>query len=182
MQTRTEIGRLLHDEQHCEARIVKRLEGFLNASTDAQIASTATPSVRKLLNDLRWLADQLPSHFVFEEHDLFPILEASGRRSLTAVLRQDHDVLRLLARRLGSLSNIAIRDGFDAQMWASFRAFAGDMTQILSLHLQIEETTLLRALDSALDSDSDRTLAASYRSSIERAEATQALARPSVGP
>lgn len=179
MQARTEIGRLLHEEQRCETDIVERLERFLEGSTDAQIASTAPPDVRRLLNDLRWLTDQLPSHFIFEERAVFPILDAGGRNSLTALLRQDHDVLRLLARRLGSLCTLAIRDGFDAQTWISFRAFAGDMAQILSLHLQTEETTLVHVLDSALDSEHDQALADSYRLTIERSDATQALARPS---
>lgn len=182
MQARTEIGRLLHEEQRCETDVVERLERFLKESTDAQIVSTAVPDVRRLLNDLRWVADQLPSHFVFEERAVFPILEAGGGNSLTALLRQDHDVLRLLARRLGSLCNFAIRDGFDAETWVSFRAFAGDMAEILSLHLQTEETKLVRALDSALDSKRDHALAMSYRLTIERADATQALVRPSMVP
>jgi hemerythrin-like domain-containing protein len=182
MQARTEIGRLLHEEQRCETGIVERLERFLEGSTDAQVASTAAPDVRRLLNDLRSLTDQLPSHFAFEERAIFPILDAGGAKSLTALLRQDHDVLRLLARRLRSLCNCAIRAGFDAETWILFRAFARDMAQILALHLQTEETKLVRALDSALNSERDHALAASYRLTIERADATQALARPSIGP
>lgn len=182
MQAHTEIGRLLHEEQRSETGIVERLKRFLEGSTDAQIAFTAAPDVRRLLNDLRWLTDQLPSHFIFEERAVFPILDAGGSNSLTTLLRQDHDVLRLLARRLGSLCSFAIRDGFDAETWIAFRAFARDMAQVLALHLQTEETRLVGALDSALDSERDHALAASYRFTIERADVTQTLARPSIVP
>lgn len=170
MHAVTETGHLLHEDHRRAIDILNCVEAFLKETSELQPASTASPNVRRLLNDLRWLTGHLPPHFMFEERAIFPILEAGGADALTSALRQDHDVLRLLARRVGALCDLAIRDGFDAEAWPAFHAFAGDLAHILFMHLQTEETTMLEAVESALDREADRALAESYRLTVERSD------------
>lgn len=164
MHASTETGRLLHDDHRRTIDVLSRIDGFLAATDDARIVAVDSAECSAFLGDLsHLLADEIGSHFDFEEQAIFPMLEARGAYALIGMLAEDHARLRPLGRRVAALCALARRDGFEAETWLAFRAFAGDLAESLLRHLEVEETTMLAMIDRILDPTTDRAFAAAYR-------------------
>lgn len=164
MHASTETGRLLHDDHRRTIDVLNRIDGFLAATGDARIVAADSAECSAFLGDLaHLLADEVGPHFDFEEQAIFPMLEARGAYALAGMLADDHARLRPLARRVAALCALALREGFEAETWLAFRAFAGDLAESLLRHFQVEETTMLTMIDRILDPPTDGALASAYR-------------------
>ena len=163
MQTRTEIGRLLHEEHHRVVSVLDRLQAFVDATDDAAVASVRDAEARKIVEEVYCLlSEELEPHLELEDQ-IFPLLEVRGGFELASIFSDEHACIRPISRRLRSLSALALKDDFDLETWLAFRSFAGVLVRELMFHIQREETSLLPAIDDVLDAATDRELAAAYQ-------------------
>jgi hypothetical protein len=58
---------------------------------------------------------------------------------------------------------LALKNDFEPETWLAFRGFARALVRDLIFHIQKEETSLLPAIEDALDAATDQRLAAAYR-------------------
>lgn len=160
MHTETETGRLLHDDHARTIGMLNRLEDFLERTDGVEAVPETDGDARALINALyRFLCDEIDQHFDFEEQKVFPVLAQAEAHELTAILTSEHAAMRLLAKRLRHLCALAVREGFDADSWPVFRFLSEDLSERMFLHLQQEETVLLRIVESTLSPETDRLIA-----------------------
>ncbi|MBP2301158.1 hemerythrin domain-containing protein [Azospirillum picis] len=163
MHTDSLTGQILHDDHHRVLALLDGLEAFIGRYGEDTLPPPPCGEDRIRLAALAEELDSGPiggleRHFAVEEA-LFPALAAAGGHELTADLLADHAHILPIARRLGRLCRLGLRDGFDAELWPVFRGFADELVRSLPLHIQKEETTLLPATDALLTSQDDRLLA-----------------------
>ncbi|PWC35899.1 hemerythrin domain-containing protein [Azospirillum sp. TSO35-2] len=160
MHTDSLTGRILHDDHHRVLDLLDRLEAFLGRHAGDAVPPPLAASPDRAL--VATLADELDGgldgHFAAEEA-LFPALAAAGGHELTAALLTDHAHILPLARRLGRLCRLALREGFDSETWPVFHSFGGELVDALVAHIETEETTLLPATDALLSPADDAAFA-----------------------
>lgn len=107
---------------------------------------------------------EVTRHFEFEERDLFPLLERYGEGELAALLAEEHAAIRATAQPLSLLLRKAIAGGAQQDDWQTIKVLALEFSERLGSHVLKEEASLLPALESALDEETDRELFFAYAS------------------
>ncbi|HYG90299.1 MAG TPA: hemerythrin domain-containing protein [Azospirillum sp.] len=166
MQAISETGRLVHEDHDRTAAILNRLETHLEQAETRGIPSLDDAEVRRLVADLNTELDtELSTHFDFEEQALFPLIADSGGHELVQHLLNEHEAMRPVGRRLQRYCALALKEGFDEDSYGAFVHFGWDILERLERHLQVEETSLLLAVEALMlnNPDLDARIARSYR-------------------
>ncbi|HEU5293590.1 MAG TPA: hemerythrin domain-containing protein [Burkholderiaceae bacterium] len=162
MDGQREVGRLLEEEHRANLDLLGRLEhravrwprGAAPAS-DGELTGLLGRLVRQLQRDTG-------RHFEFEENELFPRMADAGDGDIAALLREEHEAMRELARELLPLAQSAAAGTLDAEGWQALRRATLEMVERQVAHIQKESMALLPLLDDMLDDETDQRLALDY--------------------
>lgn len=108
------------------------------------------------------LTGEIDRHFDFEEHSLFPRLEASGDGQIARILSGEHGVIRQVAAEFGDLLAASLREQLPATEWQTLKMLGLEYVERMVSHIQKEEMALLPALEMNLGEDDDAELALEY--------------------
>lgn len=152
------VCQTLHDEHLATIRLVESLGALLDRCRNAP-PDGADGLVTRLLRDIPpAMESEVTRHFDFEEAHLFRYLAGCGDAAIGAHLTGEHAAIRPLGRELAALARAAAAGGFDARSWQAFRRLAGELCDLLLMHVQKEEMALLPLLDENLDPAADASL------------------------
>ena len=150
------VSQLLDDEHRTSLALLGRVEQTLaRAAHLTAFAPLATAFVRLIEQDIA-------RHFEFEEHELFPRMIDAGDGDIAALLREEHDAIRVVAAELLPLARAAANGALDERSFAELARGAREMVERQVAHIQKETMALLPLLDDLLDEDTDRELAFAY--------------------
>jgi len=157
------ILRSLHEEHAETLSVLERFEKLLTANNPQNPPDMADPEVSGILDQVASvIGDDVSHHFAFEETHLFPRFEEFADPAITQMLRQEHDLIRPMAERLGAIIKEAKTDGFTAELWAEFHETGGEIAEREIFHIQKEEMGFLPALDQMLEEEEDGPLQMAY--------------------
>ena len=164
MDERTKVGTLLHREHVKTLDAMENLESFLQMHSRRDPPKPGNAETTKILQSLLGdLAGEMGRHFSFEENWLFPLLSERGHSGIVAMLTEEHEIIRPLARVLARGAATALAGaGFLPQGWQEFHDRASELCERETFHIQKEETGLIGALPFLLDADTDTRLAELY--------------------
>jgi hemerythrin-like domain-containing protein len=158
---KTDIGETLHLEHLHTLAFTNALEA--RVSDRNRPLNPADAADAALIDDLIAVVDaDIHRHFQFEEEVLFPRVNDAGLSEVTAMLVEEHDMIRTMADELRSLALSARNAGPDPAQWAEFRGVAMDFIHAEMFHIQKEEMGVIRSLSVILSADATRELAAQY--------------------
>ena len=142
------ISRRLHEEHDATLALWGRVEAAL-------VSGRADPAL--LAAAAAALAQELGTHFEFEERELFPRLAVAGDGDIGELLREEHDALRAAG---GSFIELVRKAPADPGV----KPLGLELAERLFAHVQKEEMSLLPAIEDLLDEAADGELAAAYAS------------------
>lgn len=158
-------ARAMHDDHMAVLGLLDRFENRLGVNGDDAVPEAHDPDWRRFLNDFKAAVhDEIVGHFGFEEKALFPILRDAGEDELCQLLEEQHAVLLPLGMRLAEIAESAGTDGFSGPSWSEFRTKGTAFLEGLRGHVDIEEASMVPAVEDALEADRDIDLIQSYRS------------------
>jgi hemerythrin-like domain-containing protein len=159
MSYRRNVSHALDEEHRANLDLLGRVEqAFVRARTGA-----GDPELARLAGALgRHLEQDIGRHFDFEERELFPRMADAGDGDIAALLTEEHDVIRAVARELLPLARAAAAGTLDATGWDALKRGALELVERQVAHIQKETMALLPLLDDLLDEDTDRELALGY--------------------
>lgn len=141
-----QVSRRLHEEHQATLALWSRVEAALvSGKPDARLMKDAAAA----------LAQELGTHFSFEEQSLFPLLAAAGEGDIGELLREEHDAIRAAGARFIALAKANPLD-------AGLKTAGLELAERLFAHVQKEELSLLPMLEDLLDEETDHELAALY--------------------
>ena len=160
---RNRVCQKLYEEHAAVQALLQRLEQAVAKQRD-DVPDAKDPLLAKLMTDV---ASELPGevdrHFSFEENRLFPLLAERGHNGIVAMLTEEHEIIRPLARELAQEAATALAGaGFLPQSWQEFHDRASELCERETFHIQKEEMGLIGALRFLLDADTDTRLAELY--------------------
>ena len=157
----------LHDEHMATLELFERVAKLLARHKRADPPDAADPGVARLLRDVRtWVDAEIKRHFDFEERELFTYLDEHGDKALGTALTHEHQVIRPLGARLGSLAGEAAGRSFDGAAWDEFWRSGQELAERIRGHVQKEEMALLPAIEDAMDPDTDARLYQEYADTL----------------
>lgn len=163
MHVTRQVNRLLHDEHMHVQRLLERLPSLLRREF-SEVLETPRPETTAFLVELAGILQHgLERHFRFEEEELFPRLEAEDEGDMTALLREDHEILLPLAAELLVRVRGALAGTLSASEWSECRRLGLEFVERQTHHIEKEEMALLPALEEALDEDQDQDISAAYQ-------------------
>ena len=146
MSFRTQVSRRLHEEHDATLALWGRVQRMaLQPGSDARAL---------LVQALAALEGEIGRHFEFEEKELFPRLDAAGTGEIGELLTEEHVVIREAAARMKSA---LAGERFDAA-----RTIALELSELILVHVDKEEKSLLPAVDDVLDETTDAGLTMEY--------------------
>lgn len=164
MNFSTQTSHALHEDHRAILDLLSRTEQALVRAPRGDAARP--PDLMKLMAALgRSLEHDIDRHFGFEERELFPRLNEAGDGGITALLFEEHEAIRDVARELLPLASAAAAGTLDAAGWEVLKRDALEMVERQVAHIQKEEMALLPILDDLLDDETDRQLAFDYAAS-----------------
>lgn len=101
------------------------------------------------------LQHEVAGHFDLEERQLFPRLRAHGSGELADLLLEEHALIREVSRPLLELLGRARAGSLDDAGWQSLRALGLELVERLGAHAQMEQGSLVPAVDEMLDEAAD---------------------------
>lgn len=159
----TQMGRTLHEEHQRTLAMLNDLEVKMFGPDKDVPFDPSDAADRKRLDAVLQVVDQdVGRHFAFEEDVLFPILDEVGAVDMTQMLTDEHNAIRPLADRLGTIARDALSRGFDASTWDEFLELARELVEREMFHIQKEEMGLVHGLSHVLDPETDRDLSMKY--------------------
>lgn len=142
------ISRRLHEEHGATLALWGRVEAALvSGKADAALLKSAAAA----------LAQELDSHFEFEERELFPRLAAAGEADIGELLQEEHGAIRAAGKRFIAL----VREN---AMNPNLKPLGLELAERLFSHVQKEEMSLLPMLEDLIDETADGELSAAYAS------------------
>ena len=157
MSYQRQVSRVLDDEHRANLELLARVEHAFSRAGD-EIDATLVGAFG------RHLAQEIGRHFDFEERELFPRMRDAGDGDMAALLAEEHDAIRDVARELMPLAQAAANGTLAAAGARALRSGALEMVERQVAHIQKETMALLPLLDDLLDDDEDRELAFAYAS------------------
>lgn len=162
-QLKLPILQTLHEEHMAVLSILERLEKYLEAGDEKSPPAAGDAELATLLDSVASnLEGEISHHYAFEENHLFPRFEMYAEPGIPMMLRDEHDMIRPVAKRLAELAREAIANGFTAETWAEFHRSGLEMVEREVFHIQKEEMGFLPALDQMLPADSSPELEKVY--------------------
>ena len=161
MQLTCRVTKVLHDEHISVISLMEKLQNF--ASGAKPTSDDASAANRFLSDIIAAIEGEITGHFDFEENDLFPLVNEEGAEDMSALLGEEHSVIKPLGDALTANARAAIAGGFDDASWTDFKRLGGEYAERLTSHAQKEEMSLLPLLDEIIEDDLDRQLDAQYR-------------------
>ena len=126
----------------------------------AEAGAVRDPAFVRLAASLvRHLELDVPHHFEFEEHDLFPRLVDAGDGDLAALLAEEHVTILAVVADVLPLARAVAQGTLDDAGYAALRRATLELAERLADHIDKETKALLPALDHVLDEETDRSLA-----------------------
>lgn len=164
MHFERQIAGLLHDEHVETIAVLEQFESVLHARRKESAPDVSNdPELAQIMRRLRNMAESdLPTHFAFEEVELFPRLAEFGDGAMGELLAEEHKALTATINGLAEIGTRALDHGMDAGDWETFKRLGNDFLETMTGHIQKEEMGLLAALEAMLDGDGDRQLAEAY--------------------
>ncbi|MBZ0141543.1 MAG: hemerythrin domain-containing protein [Pseudorhodoplanes sp.] len=157
------ICQTLHEEHRATIALMERLEQLMAKFGRGGIPDRQDPTVARMLGDLSvGVEAEVARHFDFEEHQLFPFLEAAGDSAIGEHLTSEHAAMRPLGLRMAHLAREASANGFDAASWEEFRKIGQELSDRMLAHVQKEEMALLPLLDEVMDAEVEARLYQDY--------------------
>jgi hemerythrin-like domain-containing protein len=156
-----QVSRLLDEEHQANLELLGQLEARLARAPRSGPVDDAQLS-RLLARVADHLERDVGRHFDFEEAELFPRLAAAGDGDIAALLTDEHDAIREVARELLPLARGGSRGALSAAEWQGLVRTSLELVERQVAHIQKEGMALLPLLDDLLDDDTDQTLALSY--------------------
>jgi hemerythrin-like domain-containing protein len=156
-----QVSRTLDDEHRANLDLLGRVEqAFARAprtgnARDGELAQLAGAFGRHVEQDIG-------RHFVFEERELFPRMSDAGDGDMAALLVEEHDAIRAVAREVLPLAQAAAAGTLDDAGWTALKRGALEMVERQVAHIQKETMALLPLLDDLLDDADDRELSFAY--------------------
>lgn len=157
---------ILHLEHMAILALLERLENFLGKNPADKPPAAKDEITASLLEDLiANLEGEITHHYAFEEEHLFPRFMKLAGPGIPMMLKDEHDSIRPVAKRLAELARGGLDSGFSKESWKEFRDLGDEMVEREVFHVQKEEMGFLPALDQmltggALDIDLEETYAA----------------------
>lgn len=105
---------------------------------------------------------EISIHFALEETQLFPLLRAGGSGDLADLLLEEHDHIREVSRPLLDLLKLARAGNLDAAGWRALHRLGLELVERLSSHAEMEQHSLVPAVDELLDETTDMEIWNSY--------------------
>lgn len=161
MDLRRHTSRRLYEEH---IAVLGLLERFAHALARLSGAPPAGDAVWSLLLPqlLTALEHEVSGHFELEETMLFPLLRANDAADLADLLLEEHGVIREVSRPLLDLLKLARGGGLDAEGWAALKRLGLELIDRLGSHAQMEQSSLVPAIDDLLDEDTDMEIWTNY--------------------
>ena len=163
MNYQRQVSRTLDDEHRSNLELLGRVEQafsraprFGNAG-DAELAQLAGAFGRHIEQDIG-------RHFDFEERELFPRMSDAGDGDMAALLVEEHESIRAVAREVLPLAQAAAAGTLDDAGWTALKRGALEMVERQVAHIQKETMALLPLLEDLLDETDDRDLSFAYAS------------------
>ena len=149
------VNQTLHDEHSATTALVQRLQQVIARHRRSR-PSADDLTITQLFTDLSSGAvTQIERHFAFEEHALFPYLDAMGEEAIGAHLTEEHGVLRPLWVRLATLARELAAQGLDEAKWREFNRVGDELCEPMLAHVAKEEMALLPLLEASMDAQTE---------------------------
>ncbi|MEO5336563.1 MAG: hemerythrin domain-containing protein [Magnetospirillum sp. WYHS-4] len=160
---RLPILQTLHEEHMSVLALLERLETYLGKRDAGSPPSAGDGETAALLGDLvASMEGEISHHYSFEEQHLFPRFMELAGPGIPMMLKDEHDSIRPVAKRLADLGRAAQAGAFDAATWKEFHELGLEMVEREVFHVQKEEMGFLPALDQMLPPDAGPALADAY--------------------
>jgi len=153
----TQVSRILDEEHRSNLALMGKIEqSFARAPRfDPALAGLIGQFARALEHDIA-------RHFQFEEEKLFPRMAEAGDGEMAALMIEEHEAIREVAKEVLPLAHLAAQGTIDEAGWSELRRSALELVERQVAHIQKETMALLPALDDMLDDETDRELAFAY--------------------
>lgn len=153
----TQVSRILDEEHRTNIALLGKIEQSLGR------AARFEPALAGLIGQfVRALEHDIDRHFRFEEESLFPRMAEAGDGEMAALMVEEHEAIREVARELLPLARLAAQGTIDEAGWSALRRSALELVERQVSHIQKETMALLPLLDDVLDDETDRELAFAY--------------------
>ena len=158
-----QVSQALDGEHRTNLDLLGRLEQALVRRPVRGVA--ADPAFPQLAGALaRHIEHDVGRHFDFEEQQLFPRLDEAGEGDIAALLKEEHDAIRMVAEELLPLARAAAAGTLDNAGLDALKRASVEMIERQVAHIQKETMALLPMLEDLLDENIDRELAFAYAS------------------
>jgi hemerythrin-like domain-containing protein len=161
MSYQRQVSRTLDDEHRVNLELLGRVEqAFARA---ARFGNGRDPELARLADAFgRHIGQDIGRHFEFEERELFPRMSEAGDGDMAALLVEEHEAIRAVARDVTPLAQAAAAGTLDDAGWAALKRGALEMVERQVAHIQKETMALLPLLDDLLVEADDRELSFAY--------------------
>ena len=161
MSYQRQVSRTLDDEHRVNLELLGRIEqAFARAPRSG---TTGHAELIQLAGALaRHIEQDVGRHFDFEEQELFPRMSDAGDGDMAALLIEEHEAIRAVAREVLPLAQAAAAGALDDAGFGALKRGALEMVERQVAHIQKETMALLPLLDDLLDEDDDRELSFAY--------------------
>lgn len=157
------VNRILHDEHMTILNLLNRFDALLAGVEGDRTPDVQEAETNRLLNELVTALEQhVDRHFRFEEEALFPELEEAGEGDFIEALREDHEALQPMAKKVTALVRSALGQGLSGDQWQELVQIGRAYVQDLTVHAEREEVALLPMLELQLDNGKDTMLWQDY--------------------
>ena len=161
MNYQCQVSRTLDDEHRMNLELLGRIEqAFSRASRSGNAADRELAQLAGVLG--RHIEQDIGRHFEFEERELFPRMSDAGDGDMAALLIEEHEAIRAVAREVLPLAQAAAAGALDDAGFGALKRGALEMVERQVAHIQKETMALLPLLDDLLDEDDDRELSFAY--------------------
>ncbi|MFO1154251.1 MAG: hemerythrin domain-containing protein [Rhodospirillales bacterium] len=157
-----EIGEMLHDEHLHTLAFANALETRIFEGRGRPLDPANAADAAFIDTLLAVIDEDIEGHFRFEEEVLFPKVNDAGLNDVTAMLADEHQLIRTMADDLRSLAIAARAGERDPAQWTQFRDVAMDFIHATMFHIQKEEMGIIRSLSVTLGAETGRSMAADY--------------------
>jgi hemerythrin-like domain-containing protein len=153
------VNQTLHNEHEATLALLDQLEKLVARGGSGKRDSLDASHLRATAN---FIDTELRRHFDFEEQSLFGLLAEAGDDEICEHLLHEHEQLLGLGARLGVLARGAAAGTLDAAGEQELKRVALQFAAELRGHIDKEESSLLPALEDALDEQTDARLNEAY--------------------